>query len=465
MEVFGCKLVLLATDAVLLGLAAALAAYARCAARNPALAAKWRRVLSDRTAVACAAALSIFFALALADSVHLRPRLDAAAFSTKTVSLLDVCLAGRIAGLERSYSAPFALREFDKSAGPASPAREFARLRGAGLGVPDEGHAAAVARDAALGCAAGLGAAAALAAAVTAALALRRRRGLAEAWRSWSARANPWRPALFVWLAAAFAAGWLAAVWPHWHVLGTDATGNDVLYTALKSVRTAMAIGLLATLCTLPFAVTLGIAAGYFKGWVDDAVQYVYTTISSIPSVLLLAASALMIQVFIDKNPQFWETGLERADARLFLLSLIIGVTGWAGLARLLRAETLKVSAMDYVTAARAFGAGPFAIMARHVLPNVAHIVLIVAVLDFSGIVLYEAVLSYIGIGVDPVMQSFGSMINAAAGEMSRTPAVWWNLLGSFLFMVALVLSANLFASGVRDAFDPRAQERGDGRA
>ena len=162
------------------------------------------------------------------------------------------------------------------------------------------------------------------------------------------------------------------------------------------------------------------------------------------------------IYKFIDKHPEMYATGLERADVRLFLLAVIIGLTSWAGLARLLRAETMKVSAMDFVTAAKAFGVSSTRIMARHVFPNVAHIVLIVAVLDFSGIVLYEAVLSYVGVGVDPVTDSFGSMINAAASEMSRSPVIWWNLAASFVFMVALVLSANLFASGVRDAFDPR---------
>ena len=267
-------------------------------------------------------------------------------------------------------------------------------------------------------------------------------------------RANPWRPALLVWAGVLLAAVLLAFVWPERHVLGTDTTGNDVLYSALKSIRTAVAIGSLATLSTLPFAVTLGIAAGYFKGWVDDLVQYVYTTISSIPSVLLIAASVLMIQVFIDKNPSLYETGLERADMRLFSLACIIGLTGWASLARLLRAETMKAAAADYVSAARAFGVPAPGIMLRHILPNVAHVVLIVAVLDFSGIVLYE------GVGVDPVMESFGSMINAAAAEMSRSPVIWWNLLASLAFMLALVLSANLFASGVRDAFDPRASRR-----
>lgn len=163
-----------------------------------------------------------------------------------------------------------------------------------------------------------------------------------------------------------------------------------------------------------------------------------------------------MIQVFIDTHPDLYETGMERADVRLFILALIIGMTGWATLARLLRAETLKISQLDYVQAARAFGVGHFSIMRRHIFPNVIHIVLIVVVLDFSSIVLYEAVLSYVGVGVDPTTYSFGSMINAGRLELSRTPVIWWNLAVAFVFMLTLVLSANLFASSVRDAFDPR---------
>ena len=252
--------------------------------------------------------------------------------------------------------------------------------------------------------------------------------------------------------------GWVAALWPWYHVFGTDQTGNDVLYQAIKSVRTAVVIGSLATLATLPFAIVFGILAGYYKGGVDDAIQYLYTVLSSIPSVLLIAAFVLMIQVYIDKNPQMFETGLERADIRLFLLAAILGITGWAGLARLLRAETLKLTELDYVQAARAFGVPDRGIMRRHILPNVMHVVLIVAVLDFSSLVLYEAVLSYVGVGVDPTTNSFGTMINSARTELSRDPAVWWNLLAAFAFMVAFVLSMQLFASAVREAFDPRAR-------
>ena len=136
----------------------------------------------------------------------------------------------------------------------------------------------------------------------------------------------------------------------------------------------------------------------------------------------------------------------------------MLGLTGWAGLCRLLRAETLKLRELEYVQAAQAFGVGPARIMARHVFPNVAHLMLIVTVLEFSSLILYEAVLAYVGIGVDPSMNSFGGMINFARNEMSRDPVVWWPFAAAFTFMVAVVLAANLFADGVRDAFDPRSR-------
>jgi peptide/nickel transport system permease protein len=245
---------------------------------------------------------------------------------------------------------------------------------------------------------------------------------------------------------------------PAYHVFGTDRTGNDVLYQALKSVRTAFVIGALSTLATLPLALGLGVLAGYFKGWVDELIQYVYTTLTSVPNVLLIAACVLMVQVFLDQNPEAFETGTERSDLKMFLLCLILGVTGWAGLCRLVRGETLKLRELDYVQAATAFGVSDLRIMSRHIVPNVMHLVLITLVLSFSELILYEAVLTYVGVGVDPTMNSFGGMINLARSEMSRDPIVWWSFCAAFGFMVTLVLAANLFADGVRDAFDPHAR-------
>jgi peptide/nickel transport system permease protein len=141
---------------------------------------------------------------------------------------------------------------------------------------------------------------------------------------------------------------------------------------------------------------------------------------------------------------------------RLLFLCLILGVTSWTGLCRLLRGEALKLREVEYVQAAVAFGVTPLRVMTRHLLPNVMHIVLISVVLDFSGLVLAEAVLSYVGVGVDPSTDSWGNMINGARLEMAREPVVWWSLAAAFVFMFALVLAANLFSDAVRDAFDPR---------
>ncbi|MDH5553468.1 MAG: ABC transporter permease, partial [Nitrosomonas sp.] len=242
----------------------------------------------------------------------------------------------------------------------------------------------------------------------------------------------------------------------HYYVFGTDKVGQDVLYQSLKSIRTALVIGALTTLIMLPFALLLGIMAGYFRGWIDDVIQYTYTTLNSIPSVLLIAAAVLMMQVYIETHPELFETTAERADLRLLFLCIILGLTSWTGLCRLLRAETLKLREMEYIQAANAFGVSHWRIISRHILPNVMHIVLIATVMDFSGLVLAEAVLSYVGVGVDPSMISFGTMINAARLEIAREPIVWWTLIAAFGFMFTLVLSANLFADAVQNAFDPR---------
>jgi peptide/nickel transport system permease protein len=171
---------------------------------------------------------------------------------------------------------------------------------------------------------------------------------------------------------------------------------------------------------------------------------------------LLIAAAVLSLQVYMENHPELFETLIDRTDMRLLFLCIILGITSWTGLCRLLRGETLKVSQVDYVEAATAFGVRHFNIMTRHILPNVMHIVLIAVVIDFSGLVLAEAVLSYIGIGVDPAMISWGNMINSARLEMAREPIVWWSLAAAFVFMFVLVLAANLFSDAVRDAFDPR---------
>src|SRR4029079_7982772 len=192
------------------------------------------------------------------------------------------------------------------------------------------------------------------------------------------------------------------------------------------------------------------------RGWIDDAIQYLYTTLNSIPGVLLIAACVLMMPVFIDRHPEWFTTAARRADFRLLVLCAVLGLTSWTGLARLLRGEGLKISQLEYIQAAHAFGVSDARILSRHILPNVAHIVIITLVMDFSGLVLAEAVLSYVGVSVDPATTSFGTMINAARLEMGREPIVGWSLAAACAFMFVLVLAANLLADAVRDGFDPR---------
>jgi peptide/nickel transport system permease protein len=239
------------------------------------------------------------------------------------------------------------------------------------------------------------------------------------------------------------------------HVFGTGQIGQDIFYFSVKSIRTGLIIGLLTTLFMLPLALFLGIVAGYFGGVVDDIIQYIYTTLSSIPGVLLITASVLSLQTYIASHPEQFSTLAKSADARLLALCLILGVTSWTSLCRLLRAEALKLREVDYVIAARALGSSWFTIIHKHLLPNVMHIVVITLVLDFSFLVMAEAVLSYVGVGVSPMTISWGNMINGARLELARDPVVWWPIFAAFLFMFILVLSINLFADAVRDAFDP----------
>ncbi len=241
-----------------------------------------------------------------------------------------------------------------------------------------------------------------------------------------------------------------------YHVFGTDKVGEDVFYQTIKSIRTGLVLGTLTTLILLPLSLILGILAGFFRGWLDDVIQFLYTTLNSIPSVLLIGASVLMVQVYMSNHESEFTSLIVRADMRLLFLCLILGMTSWTGLCRLLRAETLKLREMEYVQAAYSLGVKQHTILIRHILPNVMHIVLISIVLDFSSLVLAEAALSYINIGVDPSTYSWGNMINGARLEMAREPIVWWSLTAAFLFMFALVLAANLFAETVQTAFDPR---------
>lgn len=428
----------------------------------------WRKVIYQPLNMIAIIILISYAIIGLLDTVHLHEvHEDHKESQGNMISLLDKILHPMILHTERTYSEPFATHSFTKEAKmlpDGTIVRDYPRLTYGGAHLTsvsekwhDIGHRSLIAM-------------------VQASLVwiafsiLLMLLGCSKHHLEWDVffayvmkgkTLFPWRTFLLSIGGILLLIMLVRALMPYYHILGTDEVGEDVLYQTLKSIRTGLIIGTVTTLLTLPFAILFGIMAGYFKGWADDVIQYVYTTLSSIPAVLLIAAAVLTLQVVMNRHGEWFGTVAHRSDARLLALCVILGITSWTGLCRLLRGETMKICEMDFVAAAKTLGSSHVSIILKHLLPNVFHIILITIVLDFSGLVLAEAVLSYVGVGVDPSTYSWGTMINSARLELARVPIIWWSLAAAFVFMFVLVLSANIFSDAVRDAFDPRARLTG----
>lgn len=463
--------VIFITDALIFLLVFVIAMFAWFSSRYEHLCEPWKQVRKSKLAMISAVFLAFYVVTGLLDSMHFHPALSAdkegkVIYSSEIESVLDIITDGIRSRTETTYSAPFAAYGYSReflTGKDGKIYRGYPRLTygGAHLTDPDNQRYRDILVKTVTGFCYGT-----------------------LAWLIFSvlciycvARANkiffresanrilhgqlptPWKSVIVTAGILILMISTIAYLSGFYHVFGTDKVGQDVLYQALKSVRTGLLIGTLTTLVMLPFALVLGIMAGYFRGWVDDVIQYLYTTLNSIPGVLLIAASILILEVYMNKHAAYFTSVEQRADMRLLFLCMILGITNWTGLCRLLRGEALKLREVDYVQAAQAFGVSNRVILVRHLLPNVMHIVMISIVIDFSGLVLAEAVLAYINIGVDPTMSSWGNMINSARLELAREPVVWWSLSAAFVFMLGLVLPANLFADAVRDAFDPRMRQ------
>ena len=222
---------------------------------------------------------------------------------------------------------------------------------------------------------------------------------------------------------------------PRRHLLGTDILGRDVLHQTLKGARVALVVGGFTSLIVIPVALLFGVSAGYLGGRVDDVVFFIMSTLASMPSLLLLIA---LIMALGHGTTQ---------------VCVALGVTSWVGFCRVTRGETFKLRELEYVQAARSLGVSERSIVWRHVLPNLMHLVVITFVLTFSAMVLSEAILSWLGIGIDG---SWGQMIDQARDELSRDPIIVWNLAAASVALFGLILAVNVVGDALRDVLDPR---------
>jgi peptide/nickel transport system permease protein len=243
------------------------------------------------------------------------------------------------------------------------------------------------------------------------------------------------------------------------HLWGTDKAGGDVFYKLVKGIRTALIVGLVTTMIVIPFAIVFGVTAGYFGGKVDDVIQFIYITLGSIPSILLISAMMIIVRAKMGAGRGAGTEIYYQDDKIVLFLCAILGLIGWSSLCRLLRGETIKIRELDYVRAARAMGVNDLFIIGRHIVPNVIHVVLISSILRFSGLVMVEAILAYIKIGVPSTIHSWGRVVDGAREQLGRDPMIWWPVVGAFILMFFLVLSINIFGDAVRDALDPKLRE------
>jgi len=231
--------------------------------------------------------------------------------------------------------------------------------------------------------------------------------------------------------------------------MGTDEFGRSVVEKTILGAKLSMTVGFMANIIAIPLGMFLGAVAGYYGGWLDDAIVWFYTTLASIPGLIRVIAISFAFQGVV----LFEGTAMEMDFSGATSIVLALSISGWIGTCRLVRAETMKLRELDYVLASRAAGRGGVPILLYHIIPNVMHLGIINFSLGFIGAIKAEVALTYLGLGVTG-QPSWGQMINVA--EMGLVVGRWWQITAAAAAMFVLVLALNIFGDRLRDALDPK---------
>ena len=235
------------------------------------------------------------------------------------------------------------------------------------------------------------------------------------------------------------------------NIFGTDFLGRSVFRKALYGAKVSITVAFWASVISLVIGVPLGAAAGYFRGFVDDIVVWLYTTLSSIPYILLILAFALVLK---DKSIDLNRLGLGRVElSGIATVYLALGLTSWVDICRLIRAETMKHKQREYILAAQSYGCGNSRIIFRHLIPNVFHLIIISFSLRFVGFIQAEVILSFLGLG-EKNSPSWGAMIDTARLDLPK--GYWWEMTAATAAILLISLALNVFGDALRDSLDPK---------